>query len=247
MFFLPSLCSPHLWKEHCDSVSYLEVGVTWNTLDPENPSFCSTLCDLAMPTYWLTFEGENAKQQLFVGGKQPWKFCPLCFDQDKHIFASQEISEKAFCGWKDHPGSLHTNLVPGTDSEKAESAYSIPKAVLQQANSPLPQTTSSANLCITVSSPKRGKARFLPLKTAQPTMVTSFLNKNIYSLALGKIIGGWSDKGRFPRRSNTEVRTRKSSDKWKSSVKKQLRDVQNRITKKLLVHRHRRISKNFAT
>ncbi|KAL6077793.1 hypothetical protein STEG23_026019 [Scotinomys teguina] len=102
-----------------------------------------------MPTYWLTFEGESAKQQLFVGGKQPWKFCPLCFDQDKHIFASQEISEKAFLWLERSSGSLQTNLVPGIDSEKAESANSVPRAVLQQTNSSLPSTRSSANLCIT--------------------------------------------------------------------------------------------------
>lgn len=59
MSFLPSLCSPHEWEKHCDSVSHLGVGMTWNTLDPESPSFCPTPCDLAIPTYWLTFEGEK--------------------------------------------------------------------------------------------------------------------------------------------------------------------------------------------
>jgi hypothetical protein len=45
------------------------------------------------------------------------------------------MPEGAFCGWKDHPGSLQANLASGTDSEKAESADSVPEVVLQQTNS----------------------------------------------------------------------------------------------------------------
>lgn len=53
----PSLYNPHLWKEFCDSVSYLKAVMTFNILDPENPSSAlRSVTWQCLPIGWLLRE-----------------------------------------------------------------------------------------------------------------------------------------------------------------------------------------------
>lgn len=135
MSFLPSLCSPHVWKEHCDSVSLLEVGMTWNSLDPENLSFCSTPCDLAVPTCWLTFEGEKCKTAATARWREtvmeilPFMVWSACL-HPKRCQRRLSVARKIIQGHCQQTWCLAQTL------RKAESADSVPKAVLQQTSHP---------------------------------------------------------------------------------------------------------------